>query len=1016
MKVSIIIATYNHLDDCLKPCCESLQKFVNFNDCEVIIAANGCTDGTREYVESLGSNFKLLWFEKPGFAIPVNEASKIAKGEYLLFLNNDCFFLKDNVIELLLAEFEKNPKVGIVGPESCYNEYGDTNYIKFYCTMMKKDVFNKLGMFDALFADGTCEDVDICLKALAAGYEIIDVTLPIFHKFGMTIREMPNVSSILTRNALNLGQRYNSKWFQAISKKLKEQMTVSIVIATYNHLEDCLKPCVESIKKYCNLENKEVIIVANGCKDGTREYVESLGKPFKLIWFDEATGAAKAYNEGIKAAKYQNILILNNDVTFLEQNQDALINMHLIHFRDPRVGIVGPIKSFNPDIGRDFIIFFCAMIRKEVFDKIGYLDEGFTVGGGEDIDFCIRAKEVGYECAIAGQMTGQDHVEGQITGSVPIFHKGETTVHDKSLVSDWGGRLQENYNKLVEKHRRKVSIVIGTLNHLDDLLKPCLESIIKYVDLSDKEVIVVANGCTDGTREYVESLGGRFRLLWFNEPLGFPKAYNEGIKVAKGDYILLLNNDAMLLEQEKDTLINMHIEQFDNNPKVGIAGPLKSLSPCVNKEFIIFFCAMIKREVFEKIGLLDEAFKEGAGEDTDFCIRAEERGYEIAVVGKMTGQDDASSSVIGSVPIYHKGEGTLHDDPNHQANIDRNTKLLVEKYKNRKVLGSDVLCMIPTKGRYFTTLPLAIQSVILQTVKPAKLTIYDDGEHKDMRQNPTYQYLFKSLDDVGIKWEVAFTPEVGQHFAHQNANTSGFKFVWRLDDDTVARPDVLEKLLSHMKDGVGAVGGSVITPGGEALAQHYATHILDIMALPNLQWAKGEGVFDVNQLYSSFLYRTNIVDYCLELSKVAHREETIFTHRLFRAGYRLLVDRSAVTYHYRNPEGGIRTETDAKLWEGDEEIFRAELKKWGYKFIALSHGLGDHLMFVNLLPELLKRCQTLVLFCVYGEVFQGLPNIICKPLGEAAAWGCKETGIYEWMVKYNWKRSMLEAYEKLYLD
>jgi len=789
MKVSIIIATYNHLEDCLKPCCEAIKQYVNLNECEVIIAANGCTDGTREYVESLGESFKLVWFEKPGFAIPVNAAAQIAQGEYLLFLNNDCFLLKDNVINLMLAEFEKDSKVGVVGPEFCYNEYADTNYLKFYCAMMPKTLFDELGRFDVLFADGTCEDVDLCIKTEKAGYKLVMVTLPIFHKFGVTVRELKNISQILTKNALSLGKRYNSKWYQKYYKKMSERLCVSIVIATYNHLEDCLKPCIESIQKYCNLNNKEVIVVANGCTDGTREYVESLGAPFRLIWFDEAIGAARAYNAGIKEAKNENILILNNDVFFLEQEKDTLINMHLIHFNNPKIGIVGPIKSVSAPINREFIIFFCAMIRKEVFDKIGYLDEIFTVGAGEDTDFCLRAEAAGYKMAVAGEMTGHNSAEGQITGSVPIFHKGEATVHDESLVSGW-------------------------------------------------------------------------------------------------------------------------------------------------------------KEIFQ-----------------------------------------------------------------------RNGEILAERYPKVEVVErKEILCVIPTKGRYFTTLPLAIQSVISQTVKPDRLIVYDDGEHKDLRQNSVYQYLFSTLDSAGIKWEVSFTRGIGQHFAHQAANTSDFKFVWRLDDDTVARPDVLEKLLSHMQEGIGAVAGSVITPGQEAKSDFYATHLIDINRMPNLQWARGAGVYEVEHLYSSFLYRTNIADYCLELSKVAHREETIFTHRLFRAGYKLLVDRSAVTYHYRNPEGGIRTEKDPKLWEQDEEIFRTELRKWGYKFIALSHGLGDHLMFVNIVPELLKRCKTLVMFCVYGDVFMGLPNVICLPLGDAAAFGCKETSVYEWMVKYNWKRSMLEAYEKLYLN
>jgi GT2 family glycosyltransferase len=560
----------------------------------------------------------------------------------------------------------------------------------------------------------------------------------------------------------------------------------------------------------------------------------------------------------------------------------------------------------------------------------------------------------------------------------------------------------------------KVSIVIGTLNHLDDCLKPCCEAIQKYCNLDDKEIIIVANGCTDGTKDYVESLGAPFKLLWFDEPLGYAKANNEGIKASQGEYILLLNNDAFLKEQPKDTVIKMHLDKFEN-PNVGIVGPIKSHNKALDRDFIIFFCAMIKREVFDKIGYLDESFGKGSGEDIDFCIRAEEAGYELEVAGEMTGRGDGT--IIGTVPILHKGEATVHDKSiieDWDSIFYRNMKTVEERYKKNK--KKSILCCIPTKNRYFTTLPLTIASVASQTMKPDKLIIFDDGEHLDLRENPTYKYLFTHLSSVGIEWEVAFTRNQGQHFAHQMANTSEYEFVWRLDDDVIAEPDVLEKLFSHMKDGIGAVAGSVVVPGGEANSSHFATNLLDVNRLPNIQWKRGKGVIEVEHLYSSFLYRTNIVDYDLSLSKVAHREETIFTHRLFQAGYKLLVDRSAVTWHYRNPEGGIRTETDKSLWEHDEEIFRKELSKWGYRFIAISHGLGDHLSFANLIPDLLKTCKKLVIFCVYPEPFFDIENVIVRPLGEAGTFGCKETGVYEFMTRYNWKKSLLEAFKKIHLE
>ena len=156
--------------------------------------------------------------------------------------------------------------------------------------------------------------------------------------------------------------------------------TVSIVIPTYNHCSDLLKPCLESIKACTNLENVEVLVIANGCKDETREYVNSLGGPFKLLWFDAALGYTKATNEGIKAASGEYIILLNNDTVILKpEDKNAWIDMLLAPFKtDSKVGATGPMLVHCPYANRDFIIFFCIMIKRGVFDKIGLLDEAFN--------------------------------------------------------------------------------------------------------------------------------------------------------------------------------------------------------------------------------------------------------------------------------------------------------------------------------------------------------------------------------------------------------------------------------------------------------------------------------------------------------------------------------------------------------------------------------------------------------------------------------------------------------------
>lgn len=225
----------------------------------------------------------------------------------------------------------------------------------------------------------------------------------------------------------------------------------------------------------------------------------------------------------------------------------------------------------------------------------------------------------------------------------------------------------------------RVSIVIPTYNHLDDLLKPCLESIQKYTDLTDKEVIVSANGCTDGTKEYVESLGSAFKLVWNQEPLGYTKATNQGILAAQGEFIILLNNDTVLLDQDKDIWIDMLLEPFQDS-KTGLTGPMLVHCPYADRDFLIFFCVAMRRSLFEQIGLLDEAFSPGFGEDTDFCTKAQELGYTLVQAPCRSNTYLQPKFMVGGFPIFHKGEGTFADWVNGNRLLAERRFILMNRY------------------------------------------------------------------------------------------------------------------------------------------------------------------------------------------------------------------------------------------------------------------------------------------------------------------------------------------------
>lgn len=318
-----------------------------------------------------------------------------------------------------------------------------------------------------------------------------------------------------------------------------------------------------------------------------------------------------------------------------------------------------------------------------------------------------------------------------------------------------------------------------------------------------------------------------------------------------------------------------------------------------------------------------------------------------------------------------------------------------------------VLCSISTKGRYHTTLPLSIQSIIMQTRKVDKLVIYDDNDPpEDMRGVQLYQYLYDMLNYKGIEWEWVWAQKKGQHYNHQLANTSGYDIVWRVDDDCTPEPHVLETLMGYWGPDVGAVGGSILTPPFPRLGP-VTGKIENINVEPNIQWDYIRGVQEVDHLHCSFIYRAGIADYNLSLSKAAFREETLFTYALKQAGYRILVVPNADTWHLKNKFGGVRNE-QKEMFDHDDHIFKNLVGFKDQTVVVLDCGMGDHVVFNKILPEI----KNPVIFSCYPDITPG------RSIAEAKAmFGDLDTyNIYRKMDMWGWKGSLEDAYRKMYVE
>ena len=471
------------------------------------------------------------------------------------------------------------------------------------------------------------------------------------------------------------------------------KVEVTIVIPTYSHFEDAFKPCIDAVLKYTNLKDKEVIVVANGCGNETRQYLLALQDRIKYVWFDDPQGYIKSVNAGIEKGTGKYTVLLDDDSILLTQPVDAWIDILKKPFLDNNmVGGTSPFAHEYENLG--FVLHSgCTMYNSDLLKKIGMFDEIYHPGYFSDGDVAMKIWQAGYKCVeVPVHGANKEYENGVFSVNFPVYHSGLVQTMDK--YKDWD-IVQKNKAILYSRYGSKkmsikYSIVIPTYNHCSDLLKPCLESIIKFTDLSNVEVIVVANGCVDETKEYVESLGPSFKLIFDPEPLGYTKATNVGIKAATGEYVVLLNNDTVLLGQEKNQWLNQLEAPFLRKQSVGLTGPLKLHDDYANYPVLIFFCVMVKRELFEKIGVLDEIFSPGGGEDIDFSIRAEQAGYTAEICdGGVHG--DKINPNTGGFPIWHAENKTFSEIPIYTNWIVKRNGLLncIRYNKNIKLnLGS----------------------------------------------------------------------------------------------------------------------------------------------------------------------------------------------------------------------------------------------------------------------------------------------------------------------------------------
>lgn len=372
------------------------------------------------------------------------------------------------------------------------------------------------------------------------------------------------------------------------------------------------------------------------------------------------------------------------------------------------------------------LVGFCMAVRRDILDKLGLLDENLFLGN-DDLELCWRLRINGYKLKVACD-TFVYH-EGQHsfnTEPKPLTQKLVQESTDALYAKlknhygannvptpfelwgmNWFTPTNALFNheikidgSLISKEsinvfiKPKISIISLTFNGLE-WTKKFYESLIA-AGINNYELILIDNASTDETPKYLSDISkdSNVKVIFNEKNIGFPAAVNQGILESKGEYIVVANNDIVLTKGCLDRMIQV----AESHKTIGLVGPIsnevsgfqkdenavyKSIEQMhkyaqkvrqqnngetLNFPRIAFLFTLIKREVIEKIGGLDERFSPGNYEDDDFCLRAQIAGFKT-VIAK-------------DVFIHHYGSKSFKADGNtkYAERLEINKQKFISKW------------------------------------------------------------------------------------------------------------------------------------------------------------------------------------------------------------------------------------------------------------------------------------------------------------------------------------------------
>jgi GT2 family glycosyltransferase len=345
--------------------------------------------------------------------------------------------------------------------------------------------------------------------------------------------------------------------------------------------------------------------------------------------------------------------------------------------------------------------------------------------------------------------------------------------------------------------RAVASIVVVSHNNLH-LTRMCVESILENTDDPPFELIIVDNGSHDGSRTYLRTLACRIpavRLKLNERNRGFPVACNQGLRLARGHLLLILNNDTIVPPGWLARLAS-----HATAPEVGIVGPVTNrigneaevdvgydtyggFVACAGdradrhagEHFELpmpaMFCVAFRRDVYTRVGPLDEAFGLGTCEDDDYAERVRRSGY------RTTCAED--------VLVHHFGQGSLGEmfaSGAYSRLIEANRRRFEQKW------GTPWTSYGRRQPSEYDRLRARVQQIVSERIPPgSRVIVASRGDEDLLRFEGQEGWHFPQMPDgVYAGHYPADSVEAIEHLEHLRARGGGYFLVpktslWWLD-------------------------------------------------------------------------------------------------------------------------------------------------------------------------------------------------------------------------------------------